>query len=237
MNLLKKCIAEFIGAFAIVFCGCGAILANQISNGAVTHVGIAATFGLVVMTMVFATGHISGAHFNPAVTIAFSITRHFPKKEIIPYIMAQCLGAAFASLLHVATLAPVFNQLLPNVRLNLGVTLPVDNLFMTAFVWEAILTFFLMFVIMAVATDYRSVGKVAGFAIGGTVMLDALFGGPICGASMNPARSFGPALMSGNWNHFLAYVFGPLFGAILGAIVYNFIRCENDEKNEVKGCC
>ena len=220
MNLIKKCIAEFIGAFAIVFGGCGAILATQISNGAVTHVGIAATFGLVVMTMVFATGHISGAHFNPAVTIAFSITRHFPNKEIIPYIIAQCLGAAFASLLHVVTLTPVFNQLLPNVRLNLGVTLPVDNSFMTAFVWEAILTFFLMFVIFGTAVDQRA-PQVGGLFIGLTVTLDILIGGPLTGAAMNPARHLGPALLGGGLDNLWLYWEGPVIGSILAALCYN----------------
>lgn len=237
MDLVKKCTAEFIGAFAIVFAGCGAVLVNQISGGAITHPGIAVVFGLVVMVMIYAAGHISGAHFNPAVTLAFSLTRHFPVREIIPYIIAQCAGAVFASWLHILTLKSVFAKVLPNQPMNLGVTLPIDNSFATALVWEIILTFFLMFVIMAVATDYRAVGKAAGLSIGGTVMLDAMFGGPICGASMNPARSLGPALMAGNWNHFLAYVIGPIVGAILGAFTYTFIRCHPPKEGEVKGCC
>ncbi|VAX37891.1 Aquaporin Z [hydrothermal vent metagenome] len=237
MNLFKKCTAEFIGTFAIVLAGCGAISVNQISDGAITHLGVAMAFGLVVMIMIYAVGHISGAHFNPAVTIAFSFRRHFPKKQIFPYISAQCLGAITASLIHAWTLTPILNQKFPGAILNLGVTQPIDNMFMTAFIWEILLTFFLMFVIMGVATDYRAIGKAAGLSIGGTVALDALFGGPLCGASMNPARSLGPALVSGNFNHFFAYILGPIIGAIFGALIYDFIRCEPKSSNEVKGCC
>lgn len=238
MNLLRKCIAEFMGAFAIVLAGCGAIAANQISGGAVTHVGIAASFGLVVMAMIYTLGHVSGAHFNPAVTLAFSVVRRFPAREILPYVIAQCLGALSASLVHVLTLRPVLATQARGATLVLGVTQPLGGMFMTAFVWEFLLTFLLMFVIMGVATNYRSVGKAAGLAIGGTVWFEALFAGPICGASMNPARSLGPALVAGNWNHFSAYVAGPLLGAVAAACLYDFIRCEPAKaKEDVKGCC
>ena len=176
-NLLRKCAAEFIGAFAIVFAGCGAVAINQISGGAVSHVGVAATFGLVIMVMIYATGHISGAHFNPAVTLAFALTRHFPKREIAPYILAQCAGAVVASYIHVASLSSV----LAATQLNLGVTLPVDGLFTTALVWEFMLTFLLMLVITSMATDFRAVGPAAGLAIGGTVGLEAMFAGPLGG--------------------------------------------------------
>ena len=134
MNLLRKCAAEFIGAFAIVFAGCGAVAINQISGGAVSHVGVAATFGLVIMVMIYATGHISGAHFNPAVTLAFALTRHFPKREIAPYILAQCAGAVAASYIHVASLSSVLAATQPGQVLNLGVSLPVDGSFATALV-------------------------------------------------------------------------------------------------------
>ena len=237
MNLFKKCIAEFFGAFAIVLGGCGAIAVNQLSEGAISHVGIAMTFGLIVMTMIYATGHISGAHFNPAVTIAFSFTRHFPKKEMAPYITSQCLGAVSASLIHLLTLNSFLQQKLPGQSLNLGVTQPIDHFFLTALIWEFLLTFFLMLVIMAVATDYRAVGQAAGIAIGGTVCFEAMFAGPLSGASMNPARSLGPALVSGQWNHFSAYVIGPILGAITGAFIYEFMRCDPKEEKEVKGCC
>lgn len=237
MDLFRKCCAEFIGTFAIVLGGCGAVAINQLSGGAIGHLGIATAFGLIVMTMIYATGHISGAHFNPAVTVAFSLTRHFPKKEIFPYMLAQCLGAILASVIHRLTLTPILQQKFPDQVLNLGVTLPMDNTFFTAVIWEFLLTFFLMLVIMAVATDFRAVGQAAGLAIGGTVWFDALFAGPVNGASMNPARSLGPALVSGNWDHFAAYVIGPLLGALAGAFIYEFIRCDSKNDEAVKGCC
>ncbi len=237
MNLLRKCAAECAGAFAIVFGGCGAVAIDQISGGAITHVGIATAFGLIVMTMIYATGHISGAHFNPAVTLAFAATRHFPHRHIAPYIAAQCLGALLASGVHALSLHPVLARLQPDTALNFGATQPIDDRWLTAFTWEALLTFFLMLVIMAVATDFRAVGQMAGLAIGGTVWFEAMFAGPLCGASMNPARSLGPAALSGEWSHFSAYVLGPVLGALAGAFFYEFIRCHPREDNKAKGCC
>ena len=237
MKLLRKCGAEFIGAFAIVFAGCGAVAIDQISGGTVGHVGVASSFGLVIMVMIYATGHISGAHFNPAVTIAFAVTRHFPRREIAPYVLAQCAGAVTASFVHVASLSPVLASERPGQVLNLGVTQPADGLFTTALVWEFMLTFLLMLVIISMATDFRAVGPAAGLAIGGTVGLEAMFAGPLCGASMNPARSLGPALASGEWTAFGAYVLGPVLGAIAGALFYEFIRCQEPTGREVKGCC
>ena len=191
IDIFKKCTAEFIGTFAIVFAGCGAILSSQLTKGTVTPLEIALTFGLTVMVMVYATGHISGAHLNPAVTLAFSLTRHFPKKEILPYITAQVLGGVTASILQLVAIYPILKKQVPCIAFQPGVTMPVDDQWMTSFVIEAVLTFVLMFVIMAVATDYRAVGNASGVAIGGTVMLNALFAGPLTGASMNPARSLG----------------------------------------------
>ena len=237
MNLLRKCVAEFLGAFAIVFAGCGAVAIDQLAGGAITHVGVATTFGLVVMVMIYATGHISGAHFNPAVTLAFALTRHFPKGQILPYILAQCLGALTASLIHKLSLEPILAAAAPGQALDFGVTLPLDGRYATALVWEALLTFFLMFVIMAMATDFRAVGPAAGLAIGGTVWLEAMFAGPLCGASMNPARSLGPALVSGNWSFLSAYWLGPILGAAAAALCYEFIRCSPRSEQEVKGCC
>lgn len=231
MNLFRKCCAEFIGAFAIVFGGCGAVAIDGISNGAITHYGVATSFGLIVMTMIYATGHISGAHFNPAVTIAFALTRHFPVREILPYIVAQVLGALLASTLHKFTLGSM------TPTLNLGVTQPLDGSYLTAFVYEFALTFMLMMVIVAVATDYRAVGQMAGLAIGGTVWFEAMFAGPICGASMNPARSIGPAIVSGNTELLSAYILGPTLGAMCGALFYQFIRCDEDAPAEGPGGC
>ncbi|MCB0279519.1 MAG: aquaporin, partial [Calditrichaeota bacterium] len=190
------------------------------------------SFGLAVMTMVYTVGHISGAHFNPAVTIAFALTRHFPKSEIVPYVVAQILGATTASLIHLFTLS----GLTKNTLLNLGVTQPLDGNIMTAFSWEFILTFFLMLVIMAVATDYRAVSQNAGWAIGAMIWLEATFAGPISNASMNPARSIGPALVAGTLDNLYIYIGATILGATAGAYVYNYIRCENS-KDQIKGCC
>jgi len=231
MNLFRKTCAEFIGTFAIVFGGCGAIAVDQISGGVIGHLGIATTFGLIVMTMVYATGHISGAHLNPAVTLAFAATRHFPIREIAPYIVAQLLGAAAGSALHAYSLPGILELQSPGAALSFGVTATADGTFSTAFIWEFVLTFFLMFVIMAVATDTRAVGKAAGLAIGATVWFCALFGGPISGASMNPARSFGPALFAGDWGNFGAYLAGPILGALAAAFVYKYIAFEAEEQS------
>jgi MIP family channel proteins len=237
-NLFRKCLAEFIGAFTIVFGGCGAVVANACSEGAVGHYGVATTFGLIVMALIYSLGHISGAHFNPAVTLSFALFRHFPVKEIIPYISAQILGCIFASFVHDVTIAPGFLRLYPEGILPLGVTQPFDGSWLTGFIWEVILTAILMMVVMAVATDFRAVGGIAGVAIGSTVLFEAMFAGPICGASMNPARSIGPALMSGELTHLSAYIAGPILGAILGAGFYNLMRCSHpSEPLEIKGCC
>jgi aquaporin NIP len=216
---LRRAFAECIGTYALVTAGCGAIVVNA-TTGALTHVGIALTFGLIIMVMIAATGHLSGAHFNPAVTLAFALTRHFPWRDVPVYIGAQLLGAVGGAF----TLQILFGSVG-----HLGATLPAGSAFQS-FGLEVLLTAVLMFVIISVATDTRAVGEVAALAIGGTVALDALWGGPISGASKNPARSFGPALIAGAWQSHWVYWLGPIFGAILGAYVYQFLRTPLPQK-------
>jgi aquaporin NIP len=222
-NLLRRALAEGLAAFALVFAGCGAIVANTVHAGALGGIGVSATFGLVIMAMVYATGHLSGAHVNPAVTIAFTLTRHFPPREALAYVAAQLAGASAAAFVLLAAW--------PAEPAALGATVPSVGAG-TALLYEVVLSAFLMFVIVAVATDTRAVGAAAALAIGGTVGLDALFGGPITGASMNPARSFGPALASGTWHDFWIYVVGPLVGAALGALAYQLVRGEHPRATE-----
>ncbi len=223
---IKKIFAEMVGTFALVFAGCGAIMTNAVSEGAVTHVGVSAAFGLVVMVMIMATGHISGAHFNPAVTLAFAAIGRFPWREVPGYIAGQCAAAVLASLALRMLIGPAA---------SMGATLPkVAEL--QAVGLEGVLTFFLMFVITAVATDDRAEGGMAAIAIGGTVALDALFGGPLTGASMNPARSLGPALISGELQGLWIYFVGPILGAVAGAVTYHLLRC-GGEPRDASGCC
>jgi MIP family channel proteins len=219
-NLPRRAAAEGFGAFALVLAGCGAIVADTVHRGALGAVGVSLVFGLVIMAMVYATGHLSGAHLNPAVTLAFVLTRHFPHREALAYVGAQLLGAIAAAALLLAVW--------PSQPADLGTTLPSvgDG---SAFAYEAVLTAFLMFTIMAVATDARAVGAGAAIAIGGTVGLDALFGGPITDASMNPARSIGPALVSGELHDLWIYVLAPIAGAALGALAYQLVRGRRDE--------
>lgn len=211
---MRKYIAELIGTFALVFCGTGAIVINQESGGAVTHVGIAITFGLIVMSMIYALGNVSGAHINPAVSIAFTVAGKFPVRKLTPYIMAQLIGALLASS-TVKLLFPA-NQ-------YLGATIPAGS-DMQSFVLELLLTFFLMLVILNVAHGSKEQGMFAGLAIGGVVALEAMFAGPICGASMNPARSIGPALLSMNIQSLWLYIAAPVAGACAAVPVYNFIK-------------
>ena len=211
--LFRRVGAELVGTYALVTAGCGAIIVNSLT-GALSHVGIALTFGLVITVMIAATGHISGAHFNPAVTLAFTFIRRFPWRDVPFYVGGQLVGAILGAL----TLRGLFG-----LTANLGATLPQGNPFQSL-VMEALLTTALMFVITAVATDPRVPTSLAPLAIGATVALDALWGGPISGASMNPARSFGPALVAGVWLDQWIYWIGPIIGAGLGALIFQLIR-------------
>ncbi len=213
--LARRLAAEFVGTFALVFAGCGAIMVDA-KTGALGHVGVAITFGLVIMAMIYAIGHISGAHFNPSVTFAFALSRHFPWSRTIAYWIAQLAGALAA--------AAILRGSLGNIA-HVGATLPSGSQ-TQSFLWEFVMTFFLMFVIMAVATDTRAVGEAAAIAVGGTVLLDAMFGGPISGASMNPARSTGPAIVSGDLHALWLYILAPILGASLAALTYQFLRDE-----------
>jgi len=208
--MLKRLIGEFLGTFGLVFCGTGSIVINQESNGVITHLGVAITFGLIVMAMILSFGHISGAHINPAVSIALCVSKRFKRRLLAPYIFAQLAGALLASY--------ILHYLFP-VNENLGATIP-NGSDIRSFGLEFILTFLLMIVILTSTEkkDHSLLGP--ALAIGGTVGLEALFAGPICGASMNPARSLSPAIIGGHYQSLWVYIFGPVMGALVGAFVF-----------------
>lgn len=215
-NNMKKYVAELTGTFAMVFCGTGAIVINQQSGGAITHVGIAITFGFIVMAMIYALGNVSGAHLNPAVSIAFAVAKKFRVKEVLPYTISQLAGALLAS--------AVLKLLFPD-NATLGATLPSGS-DMQSFVLEVILSFFLMLVILNVAHGSKEQGMFAGLAIGGVVLLEAMFAGPVCGASMNPVRSVAPALVSGHMQSVWVYIAAPVLGMVLAVPLYNYLKSE-----------
>jgi aquaporin NIP len=222
-TLVRALVAEAIGTFALVFAGCGAIMVDAKTHE-LGHVGVAISFGLVIMFGVYAVGHISGAHFNAAVTFAFALTRHFPWPRAVAYWGAQFVGAVSAAALLRASLGNIA---------HVGATYPSGS-DGQAFLWELVMSAFLMFVILAVATDTRSVGEAAAIAIGGTIGLDAMFGGPITGASMNPMRSLGPGLVSGDLHAIWIYLLAPLVGAAIGGIAYQFVRGESTRPGEAR---
>jgi aquaporin NIP len=216
---VKKLAAEFIGTFSLVFAGTGAIVVNEASNGTVTHVGVALTFGLVVLAMIYTVGDISGAHLNPAVSLGFFAARRFPLHEVISYVMSQCAGAFAAS--------GVLRVLFPRDA-TLGATLPAGSA-TQSFVLELILTAILMFVILSVSTGAAEKGITAGIAVGSVIGLEATFAGPICGASMNPARSLAPAVVSQHLSGLWIYLIAPTTGALLAVLG---CRCVREQ-----GCC
>ncbi len=219
----QRYLAEFLGTFALVFAGCGAAISNGVFGGVVSHVGVALTFGFVVAVMIYALGPISAAHFNPAVTVGFAVARRFPSKHVPAYVLAQSSGALLASTLH-----GLLYGLESARSAQFGATIPAVA-WGSAVGFEVILTFFLMLVIMAVATDARAPAGVAGVAIGLTVALCALFGGPCTGASMNPARSLAPALFAQGTalQSLPLYLVAPPIGAVLAALTYELLRDSN----------
>lgn len=216
---MKKLAAEFIGTFALVFAGTGATVIDEVSAGAVTHVGVALTFGLIVLAMIYTVGDISGAHLNPAVSLGFFAARRFPLRDVIPYVASQFAGAFAAS----GTLRFLFPQ-----NAMLGTTTPAGPI-TQSFVLELILTAILMFAILGVSTGAGEKGITAGIVVGSVIGLEAMFAGPICGASMNPARSLAPALVSGHIQHLWIYLVAPVIGAFVGVLG---CRCVRET-----GCC
>jgi MIP family channel proteins len=204
-GFMKRCFSEMLGTFVLVFAGTGAIVVNQVSGGVITHVGIALTFGLVVLAMIYTFGDVSGAHLNPAVTVGFFLAKRFPGASVLPYIASQCAGAFLAS----GALRFLFPE-----HSTLGATLPSGPV-SQSFVMELILTFFLMLVILSVSTGAKEKGITAGIAVGAVIALEAMFAGPVCGASMNPARSLAPALVSGETRSLWIYVAAPILGVAL----------------------
>ena len=213
----KNYISEALGTFTLVFCGTAAMTVNEITQGAVTHVGIGITWGFIVIAMIYAFGEISGAHFNPAVTIAFAYAKKFPWKEVPKYILFQFIGAIVASLL--------VWYLFPESK-TLGGTQTILPPF-KAFILEYLLTFFLMLVIINVSTGSKETGIMAGMAIGGVVMLEALFAGPMTNASMNPIRSLAPAIVSTNFTNLWLYLTAPILGAITAVLSCKWVKDDN----------
>jgi aquaporin NIP len=216
---VKKLAAEFLGTFSLVFAGTGAIVMNDASNGAVSHVGIALAFGLVVLAMIYAVGDVSGAHLNPAVTLGFLAARRFEARLVLPYIVSQCAGAVLASVLL---------RLLFSRHATLGATRPAGSS-LQSFVLEFVLTWLLMFVILGVSEGSREKGIMAGIAVGAVIALEALIAGPISGASMNPARSLAPALVTANLENVWIYLTAPVLGGLAAVLSCRLVRGA--------GCC
>lgn len=220
--MLRRAAAEFFGTFALVFVGTGAMVVNDVLNGVVGHVGIALAFGLIVMAMIYSIGEISGAHINPAVTLGFWAARRFKGREVLPFIGAQLGGAVVASLL----LLLMFGQ-----QGTMGGTLPSHTV-QQAFIMEVVITMILMFVILGVSTGSRETGIMAGAAVGGTVSMASLFAGPVCGASMNPARSLGPAVAAADFTHLWLYFAAPAVGALLAVPLSSLIHNRRIERGK-----
>lgn len=224
---MRKLAAESFGTFALVFAGTGAIVINDVSGGTVTHVGISLTFGLIVLAMIYAVGDVSGCHLNPAVTLGFFVARRLEARSVVPYIVSQCFGAFLAS----AALRVMFPT-----HSTLGATLPAGGA-LQSFVLEFILTLILMFVILSVSTGSQEKGVLAGVAVGSVIALEALFAGPISGASMNPARSLAPAVVSLRFDSLWIYVTAPVLGACVSVIAWRCVHqpdcCSQSASKEI----
>lgn len=207
-------VAEGIGTFILVFAGTGAVMVNAVRDGAIGHMGVSFVFGAVVAALIYTFGHISQAHFNPAVTLGFWRSGTFPRERVLPYISAQCVGAIAASAALRLALGPVA---------KMGATLPFEGDWVQALVLETLLTYILMVVILGSGLDRRAPSGFAGLAIGLTVALEAAFMGPMTGASMNPARSLGPALVGALWQHHWLYWVAPILGAQLAVLTYGYL--------------
>eukprot|EP01018_Ginkgo_biloba_P005528 Gb_07454 [translate_table: standard] len=223
VTFLQKVGAEIIGTFFLMFAGCGSVIIDKKSNGSITHIGVSAVWGLIVMILIYAVGHISGAHFNPAVTLAFATVRHFPWSQVPAYIGAQVIASISASF--------VLRLMFGSVAF-MGATIP-DGSDMQSFVLEILITFLLMFVVSAVATDTRAIGELAGLAVGSTIAVNVIVAGPISGASMNPARSLGSAIAGNKYTGIWVYMVAPVIGAVTGAWSYNLIRLSDKPVREL----
>ncbi|XP_009623273.1 aquaporin NIP6-1 isoform X1 [Nicotiana tomentosiformis] len=221
ISLARKVGAEFIGTMILIFAGTATAIVNQKTQGSETLIGLAASTGLAVMIVILSTGHISGAHLNPAVTIAFAALKHFPWKNVPVYIGAQIIASFCAAFTLKVVLHPIMGG---------GVTVPSGS-YLQAFALEFIISFNLMFVVTAVATDTRAVGELAGIAVGATVMLNILIAGETTGASMNPVRTLGPAVAAGNYKAIWIYLTAPILGALAGAGVYSAVKLPNENDN------
>ncbi|GMJ13325.1 NODULIN- 26-LIKE MAJOR INTRINSIC PROTEIN 5, NOD26-like intrinsic protein 4;2 [Hibiscus trionum] len=224
VTLLQKVIAEIVGTYFLIFAGCGSVVVNKLYGGTITFPGICIVWGLIVMVMIYSVGHISGAHFNPAVTITFAIFRRFPLKQVPLYLVAQLLGSILAS----ETLNLIWD-IPPKAFFG---TVPLGSAY-RSFILEIIISFLLMFVVSGVATDSRAIGELAGIAVGMTVMLNVFIVGPVSGASMNPARTLGPAIVMRVYDGIWVYMAGPIIGTIMGGFVYNLIRFTDKPLHEL----
>ncbi|XP_039065088.1 aquaporin NIP1-2-like isoform X2 [Hibiscus syriacus] len=224
VSFIQKLMAELLGTYFLIFAGCASVVVNVNNEKVVSLPGISIVWGLAVMVLVYSVGHISGAHFNPAVTIAFATCRRFPLRQVPAYILAQVMGSTLAA----GTLRLLFSG--PH-DVFAGTSPQGSDL--QAFVVEFIITFYLMFIISGVATDNRAIGELAGLAVGATVLLNVMFAGPITGASMNPARSLGPAIVSNHYRGIWIYLTAPTLGAVSGAWVYNMVRYTDKPLREI----